>query len=119
MTSTPTEAVYVTDDDVHDGESVALGDQGQGQDSLGGGQEAPAATLSKEDRSKALRKAYGEATTALREKHKDEFEDLYEQRAKANGVTDYERRLSPEQKAERDLAALLEAHPHLRDKVQG
>jgi hypothetical protein len=68
------------------------------------------------DRGRLLRAAYQEATSTLRTNHRDEFEDLYEAAAAKRGVK-YERRLSAEQKAERDLQALLEANPALREKI--
>lgn len=70
----------------------------------------------KEERSNKLRQAYGTATARLREAHREEFDDYYEDEAKSLGV-DYKRRLNPEQKAEADLLALLEKYPHLREKV--
>lgn len=70
----------------------------------------------KQERSQKLRQAYGQATTRLRETHREEFDSLYAQEAQALGV-DYTPRLSPEQKAEQQLRALLEENPWLADKV--
>jgi hypothetical protein len=75
-----------------------------------------AESKSDNERTAKLRKAYGSATQKLREAHRDEFDTLYEQDAKALGV-DYKRKPSAEEKAEADLKALLEAHPGLRDKI--
>jgi hypothetical protein len=68
-----------------------------------------------EGRDKLLTKAYGKATASLRDAHRDEFNRLYAQSAQALGVK-WEPRLTDEQKAERDLDALLERFPHLRQK---
>jgi len=68
------------------------------------------------ERAGLLRKAYGAATTRLREQYRSEFDALYSQEAEALGV-DYKPRPTPEQKAEQDLAELLAKFPHLRDKV--
>lgn len=67
-------------------------------------------------RKRLLRKAYGEATQALRERHRGDFEGLYEDRAKALGV-DWHPRPSAEQKAEEQFEALVEAYPYLLDRV--
>lgn len=63
-----------------------------------------------------LREAYGAATTRLREARREEFDSLYVQEAQARGV-DYKPKPTAEQKAEAELAELLEKFPHLRDKV--
>lgn len=76
----------------------------------------PQPVSDKDDRAARLRKAYGQATTAVREENRDRFEDLYEHFAKQNGVTDYQRPKSAEDKAREQLAALLEAHPSLRSE---
>jgi len=68
------------------------------------------------ERGSLLRKAYGAATTRLREQYRSEFDALYSQEAQALGV-DYQPKPTPEQKAEQDLAELLAKFPHLRDKV--
>ena len=69
-------------------------------------------------RNTLLRQAYTAATSRLRDAHRDEFERLNQQESQNRGV-DYTPRLSPEQKAEKELADLLERHPHLRDKITG
>jgi hypothetical protein len=68
------------------------------------------------DRANALRAAYGEATTTLREKHRTEFDALYVAAARKRGV-DYKPKPTPEQKAEAELDELLTKYPHLKDKV--
>lgn len=70
----------------------------------------------KKARADALRKAYGQANSELRETHRDEFEKLYVKHAKAAGV-DYTPPPSKEQKAEAELAALLAANPALKAKL--
>lgn len=77
-----------------------------------------AAAEAEAERGKLLRKAYGNATTELRENYKSEFQDLYTKHARALGV-DYTPRPSAEEKAEQELQALLAAHPHLREKIAG
>lgn len=68
------------------------------------------------ERAKALRKAYGNATTRLREQYRTEFDSLYAQEAQALGV-DYTPRLTPEQKAMEELKDLLNRFPHLRERI--
>jgi len=71
----------------------------------------------KDDNAKALlRQAYGQATQDLRTNHRDEFNELYAARAKELGV-DWQPRMTPEQKAEAQFDELLEAYPHLRERV--
>jgi hypothetical protein len=67
-------------------------------------------------RQAALRKAYSNATTRLREAYRSEFDELYAQEAETLGVN-YTPRPTPEQKAEQEVQALLEKYPHLRDKI--
>jgi len=69
-----------------------------------------------EDRKTALRQAYGEATTKLREAHRDEFNDLYAAAAKKHGV-DWSPRPTEEQQAEALFDDLLTRFPALRDRV--
>lgn len=69
----------------------------------------------KSERSQKLRSAYTQANTALRESHREEFERLYQQKAQALGV-DYKPRPTAEQKAEEQMAALLNEYPHLREQ---
>jgi hypothetical protein len=80
---------------------------------------APAETTAEStdnERGTLLRKAYGAATTALREKHRDEFEALYVEEAQKLGV-DYKPKPTAEQKAEQELRDLLEKFPHLRETL--
>lgn len=70
----------------------------------------------KTERANKLRKAYSNATTRLRESYRAEFDSLYVQEAQQLGVN-YTPKPSPEQKAEQELRALLEAHPGLRDRM--
>lgn len=74
-------------------------------------------TQTEDERGKLLRKAYGEATAALRESNREEFDRLYAEKAKALGV-DYTPKPTAEQKAEQQLKELLAAHPHLAEKVR-
>lgn len=73
------------------------------------------APTDKSERSQKLRTAYTKANTALREKHRDEFETLYQSEAQALGV-DYKPRPTAEQKAEEQMAAILNEYPHLREQ---
>lgn len=75
------------------------------------------AETDKSERSNKLRKAYGNATTRLREQYRTEFDALYSQEAEALGV-DYTPRLTPEQKAQQEFDALLEQYPNLAQRVQ-
>lgn len=79
---------------------------------------APAAETeeAKKQRSDALRKAYGEANTALREKHRDEFEALYVEKAAALGVT-YTPPPSKADRARQQLAELLAANPDIKAEL--
>lgn len=61
------------------------------------------------------RKAYGEATQLLREQHRETFEALYEKRCEVHDVP-YQRRLSDEEKAAKQIEELLAAHPGLRER---
>lgn len=70
------------------------------------------------ERAEALRKAYSAATKRLREENRDTFTKLYIEEAKKLGV-DYKPKPTEEEKAEAQLAEILAAHPHLRDKVAG
>jgi hypothetical protein len=78
--------------------------------------EAPVQTDDKDERSKKLRQAYGNATTALREKHRDEFDNLYAESARSLGV-DYTPRPSAEQKASQQVKELIAEYPHLRAEL--
>jgi hypothetical protein len=70
----------------------------------------------KKERSNALRKAYSNATTRLREAHRTEFDELYSAEAEALGV-DFTPKPSAEQKAEQQMEKLLHQYPHLREKI--
>lgn len=70
----------------------------------------------KKDRADALRKAYGEANTALREKYREEFEALYVQKAAALGV-EYTPPPSKADKARQQLAELLAANPEIKAEL--
>ena len=65
-----------------------------------------------------LRQAYGQATQALRDNHRDEFEKLYTEAARALGI-ERAPRLTAEQKAEQEFDGLLRMYPHLRERVVG
>lgn len=65
-------------------------------------------------RKAALRKAYGAATSRLREEHQAAFNLLYTEEAKKLGV-EWHPRPTTEEKAKQELAALLEANPELFD----
>ena len=69
-----------------------------------------------EKRDAVLRESYTEATKQLRANHLAEFNKIRQDLAKAAGV-DWEIPLTAEQQAEKELAALLTAHPELVDKV--
>lgn len=70
-----------------------------------------------DERKVALRKAYGLATTELRENHRDEFNDLYQKAAKAEGV-EWSPRPTEEQQAAALFDDLLVRFPHLRERVE-
>lgn len=76
---------------------------------------AEAQTPEQAERASKLRKAYGSATTLLREQYRDEFEALYTQEAEALGI-EYHPRPTPEQRAEQEMNDLLEKFPHLREQ---
>lgn len=69
----------------------------------------------KAERSTKLRTAYTQANTALREKYRDEFERLYQEKAEALGV-DYKPRPTAEQRAQEQMEAILNDYPHLREQ---
>jgi hypothetical protein len=73
---------------------------------------APAPDSTEADR---RRKAYAVATTVLRDRHRREFDELYEAECAKLGVS-YKRRLSEEEKAEKQVEELLAKHPDLRSK---
>ena len=68
-------------------------------------------------RDQALRESYVSATKALREEYKDRFNALRKEHAAALGY-DWDAPLTAEQKAEQDLARLIEQYPHLADKIK-
>lgn len=70
----------------------------------------------KAERDKIIREAYQTATRQLREKYQDEFHKLQQAAAKDKGV-DWSPKLNPEQKAEAEARALLDAHPGLRERL--
>ncbi len=63
---------------------------------------------------KARSRAYHKAVMALRAAHREQWEDLYEKACVAEGVT-YERRLTPEEKAAKQIEDLLAKFPNLRN----
>lgn len=69
----------------------------------------------KSDAEKKLRKAYGAATTRLREAHRDEFNRYQTEEAKKLGV-EWKPRPSKSEQAAAQLEALLESNPELIDK---
>lgn len=81
--------------------------------------ETPAEGQTQEvSRDEAIRRSYTEATNLLREEYKDRFNELRAERAAALGHQ-WSPPLTGEAKAEDDLRKLIEAHPHLRDKILG
>jgi hypothetical protein len=76
----------------------------------------PDAETEDQKRKRLLRKAYSEATQALREKHRGDFETLYAEKAGEAGV-EWTPRATPEQKAGEVFEALIEQYPHLLDRV--
>ena len=74
--------------------------------------------MTQEDRDRRLQKAYTRATQTLREMHRDEFNTLYSDNAREQGV-EWSPRLTAEQRAEQEFDALVEAYPHLRDRAVG
>jgi hypothetical protein len=69
------------------------------------------------ERKNLLRRAYGMATTRLREQHRDDFNTLYEEAAKELDV-EWHPRKTPEQKAEEQFETLLRDYPQLAERVQ-
>lgn len=70
------------------------------------------------DEKALVRKAYGTATTQLREAHKDEFHTLMKAAAKDLGV-DWSPRPTAQEKARKQMMDLLAAHPELAAEVAG
>lgn len=71
--------------------------------------------LSREERERRLNRAYGKASQELRDRYRDEFNQLYGEAAREEGV-DWKPRLRPEEKAEQELLTIFEAWPDLREK---
>lgn len=71
-----------------------------------------------ESRDAALKASYVTATKQLREAHLEEFNTLRQAAAKDLGF-EWTPPKTKEQKAEEELAALLEQYPHLREKAAG
>jgi hypothetical protein len=71
---------------------------------------------SKAERDNLLRKAYGTATTQLREKYKDEFVLLQQSAAQKLGL-DWSPRKSKEQRDREKLQAILNENPALKDEL--
>ena len=70
-----------------------------------------------QDTSTMLRKAYTAATQRVREAHRDEFNGYMAEEAKVLGI-DWQPRLSPEDRALKDVQAILDEHPDLAVKVR-
>jgi hypothetical protein len=71
---------------------------------------------SKAERDNLLRKAYGTATTQLREKYKDEFVLLQQSAAQKLGL-DWSPRKSKEQRDRDKLQKILSDNPGLKDEL--
>lgn len=70
----------------------------------------------KPSRGSVLNKASGAASARLKDAHLDEWNGYMVEEAKALGEF-WAPRLSPEQRAEVELKALLNAHPALKDRL--
>lgn len=68
------------------------------------------------DREAALRKAYGSATKALREQHREDFNTLYAAHAKDLGH-EWTPKPTAEEVAKQQLEAIYKDHPNLRPPV--
>lgn len=68
------------------------------------------------DRQAAHRKAYGAAQKRLREAHRSEFNKFMAEESKALGF-EWKPKPTDEEKAAEQLAALLAAHPSLREQM--
>ena len=67
---------------------------------------------------KALtRKAYGAATQALRDNHRDEFNSLMKQKAADLGI-EWEPRKTPEEKAVDEVNRILSEHPSVAERLR-
>lgn len=69
------------------------------------------------DRDAALKKAYQQATAALRDEQRERFNVLYSEKALALGV-EWKPKQTAEEKAEEEFQRLLAQYPHLAEKVQ-
>lgn len=67
-------------------------------------------------RKRLLRQAYGQATSALRVAHQDEFLGLYQEQARELGV-EYTPRPNAEQRAAEQFDALVATYPWLADRL--
>src|SRR5262245_7891697 len=70
-----------------------------------------------QERERLLNQAYGAAQSRLRGAHKDEFNGYYSEEAASRGI-EWSPKLSPEQKAERDMRELLAEFPHLAELLR-
>lgn len=69
-----------------------------------------------DEKQKRQRKAYTQATARLRENRRAEFDNYLAEESEKLGV-EYKRRLTPEEKARRQMAELLQQYPGLADEV--
>lgn len=77
----------------------------------------PAETVQdKSVRQQRLTKAYNAANGRLRDAHVEEFNGYYQEEAAKLGEK-WEPKLTPAQKAAKELERLLAEHPHLREKL--
>jgi len=90
--------------------------EGGGQNAPSAASRAPEAPLDQTTRDAAVKKAYSEATTALRLAHRDEFNADVKARAKAAGF-DWTPRFTEEEKRAAKFKALLAEDPSLADIV--
>jgi len=66
-------------------------------------------------RDQLLSRAYSAAARDLREAHPDEFAEYMEKHTAALGVN-WQRKLTPDQVAEREFQRLMDTNPWLREK---
>jgi len=78
---------------------------------------AAAAEAATPTRDQLMTRQYSMATQWLREKYPDDFTAL-RVKASAELGLDWTPKLSPEKQAEKDLDALLDKFPHLRQKFE-
>jgi hypothetical protein len=69
------------------------------------------------ERDKAIRSAYAVATKRLRETHLDEFRTFQKEELAKSGITDWEPAPTAKEKAQAELAALLDANPELESDL--